>query len=57
MLSEFNIEYLAEYNYAHSKEVREIIKLLEYLPAVAIKNLKSSLEEYKKNSDKGFQIE
>ena len=55
-LFEFNIEYLAEYNYAHSKEVREIIKLLEYLPAVAIKNLKSSLEEYKKISDKGFQI-
>jgi len=36
---EFNFEYLAEYNYAQSKEVREIVDLLEYLPTVAVKNL------------------
>lgn len=54
-LFEFDIEYLAEYNYAQSKEVREIIQLLEYLPTVAIKNLKLRLEEYKKLCEKGFE--
>ncbi len=53
-LFEFNLEYLAEYNYAQSKEVREIIQLLEYLPTLAIENLKSRLEEYKKLCEKGF---
>lgn len=53
-LFEFNLEYLAEYNYAQSKEVREIIDLLEYLPTVAVKNLRSRLEEYKKLCEKGF---
>jgi len=55
-LFEFNIEYLAEYNYAHSKEIREIIQLLEYLPSIAIKNLQKSLQEYKKIVDNGFEI-
>ncbi|WP_321778927.1 hypothetical protein [Sulfurimonas sp.] len=55
-LFEFNIEYLAEYNYAQSKEVREIVKLLEYLPTTAIKNLKLKLEEYKKLCKEGFDI-
>ena len=54
-LFEFNLEYLAEYNYAQSKEVREIVDLLEYLPTIAIKNLKSRLQEYKKICDKGFE--
>lgn len=54
-LFEFDIEYLAEYNYAQSKEVREIIQLLEYLPTVAIKNLRLRLEEYKKLCEKGFE--
>jgi len=54
-LFEFNLEYLAEYNYAQSKEVREIVQLLEYLPTVAVKSLKLRLEEYKKLCKKGFE--
>jgi len=53
-LFEFNLEYLAEYNYAQSKEVREIVDLLEYLPTIAIKDLKMRLEEHKKLCKKGF---
>ena len=54
-LFEFNLEYLAEYNYAQSKEIREIVQLLEYLPTIAIEKLKSRLEEYKKLCHKGFE--
>ena len=53
-LFEFNIEYSTEYNYTKSKDVREIVDLLQYLPNNAIENLKSRLCEYKKVYDKKF---
>jgi transcriptional regulator with XRE-family HTH domain len=53
-LFEFNIEYASEYNYVKSKEIREIIDLLKYLPPIAIKKLKNRLYEYKKIYKKDF---
>lgn len=46
-LFEFDIEYASSYNYKKSKEVREIIDLLHYLPNSKLKELKDSLLEYK----------
>jgi len=46
-LFEFNIEYSTEYNYSQSKEVREIINLLQYLPASKLRELKEGLSKYK----------
>lgn len=53
-LFEFNIEYSTQYNYKQSKEIREIIELLQYLPNSAIIDLKKRLYEYKMTYDKGF---
>lgn len=49
------IEYGTDYNYRHSKEVREILNLLRYLPKPAFEKLKERLLEYKKIYDKGFE--
>ena len=53
-LFEFDIEYSNEYNYTKSKDAREILDLLQYLPNNAIKDLKSRLYQYKSNYDEGF---
>ena len=47
-LFEFNVEYASEFNHKLSKEVREIIELLKFLPTLKIHELKNTLEEYKK---------
>lgn len=49
------IEYGSDYNYRHSKEVREVLSLLRYLPKPAFEKLKERLLEYKKAYDKGFE--
>lgn len=49
------IEYGSDYNYRHSKEVREVLNLLRYLPKPAFEKLKERLLEYKKIYDKGFE--
>ncbi len=46
-LFEFNIEYATEYNYNKSKEVHEIIDLLQYLPNTKLRELKDGLIKYK----------
>ncbi len=46
-LFEFDIEYASNYNYHLSKEVREIISLLQYVPSSKIKELKDKLMKYK----------
>lgn len=48
---EFDIEFTSENNIKQSKEFREILNLLPYLPTKA---LKSRLQEYKKLYEKGF---
>jgi len=46
-LFEFDIEYATNYNYQLSKEVREIVSLLQYVPSSKIKELKDKLLKYK----------
>jgi transcriptional regulator with XRE-family HTH domain len=48
------VEYISNYNHRYSKEVREIVKLLYYLPKPALLNLKDHLLEYKKLCEKPF---
>lgn len=47
-LFEINIEYTTNYNYTLSKEIREIIILLKYVPSNKIIQLKEKLLIYKK---------
>ncbi|WP_418185136.1 hypothetical protein ACNSOS_09725 [Aliarcobacter vitoriensis] len=51
---EFDIEYASYNNLKQSKEIREILNLLEYLPTKAIKDLKNRLYEYKVLYEKKF---
>lgn len=55
-LFEFDVEYSNEYNQNKSKEAREILNLLKYLPNNSIKDLKNKLYEYKKNYENGFNL-
>ena len=43
----FDIEYACNYNYRQSKEIREIIELLQYAPSSIIVFLKEQLHKYK----------
>lgn len=43
----FNIEYACNYNYRQSKEIREIIELLQYAPSSIIMYIKEQLSKYK----------
>jgi len=47
-LFRFDIEYASEYNIRYSKEVREILDLLQYAPKISIEKIKEQLLEYKK---------
>lgn len=51
---EFDVEFATNNNIKQSKEVREILNLLQYLPARAINDLKNKLYEYRKLYEKGF---
>jgi len=51
-LFEFDIEYSTNYNYELSKEVREIITLLQYVPHSKIIELKDKLLSYKNLNEK-----
>lgn len=42
-----DIEYSSEYNIRYSKEVREILNLLQFAPKVAIENIKNYLVKFK----------
>lgn len=51
-LFEFDIEYATEFNYMRSKEVREIISLLQFIPSAKIIELKDNLTKFKKLASK-----
>ena len=53
-LFEFNIVYATEYNYKLSKEIREIISLLKYVPISKITNLREKLLKYKELNEKSW---
>jgi transcriptional regulator with XRE-family HTH domain len=46
-LFSFDIEYASEYNHRYSKEIRELIDLLQYAPKVTIEQMKNQLIKYK----------
>jgi transcriptional regulator with XRE-family HTH domain len=50
-LFSFDIEYACEYNHRHSKEVREIIHLLQHAPKGAIENIRNYLLKYQTLND------
>lgn len=43
----FDLEYSCNYNYRYSKEIREIIDLLQYAPNNAVEKIKEQLQKYK----------
>lgn len=51
----FDIEYASEYNIRYSKDAREILELLYYIPKPMIEHIKSILRKYKKNYDDGVK--
>ncbi|MEA2049177.1 MAG: helix-turn-helix transcriptional regulator [Campylobacterota bacterium] len=46
-LFSFDIEYAGEYNIKYSKEIREIVDLLQYAPKITIENIRNQLLKYK----------
>jgi transcriptional regulator with XRE-family HTH domain len=54
-LFRFDIEYSTAYNMRYSKEIREILQLLKYLPKPAMEKLKARLLEYKKLAIQEFE--
>lgn len=51
-LFNFDIEYSSEYNIRYSKDIREIIELLNYTPKPMIIHIKNTLQKFKKDYDK-----
>ncbi len=51
----FDIEYSNSYNYARSKEVREIVDLLQYVPNTLVANIKEQLLKYKALYDESMK--
>lgn len=52
----FDLEYTTGYNYKQSKEIREILELLQYVPSGGIAKLKEQLLNYKKLHEEGLKI-
>ena len=50
-LFRFDIEYASEYNIKYSKEIREILTLLEYAPKNMIELIKERLQKFKSDFD------
>ena len=46
-LFSFDIEYASEYNIRYSKEIREILDLLQYAPKPMIEHIKTTLQRFK----------
>jgi len=52
-LFSFDIEYASEYNIRYSKDIREILDLLQYAPKPMIENIKTTLQKFKVVYDEG----
>lgn len=55
-LFEFDVEYATEFNYVMSKEVREIISLLQFVPSTKIIELKYNLTKFKELASKDLLV-
>lgn len=51
-LFEFDVEFASEYNVRYSRQIKEILNLLQYLPRVSLEKLILKLQEYKKIHEK-----
>jgi transcriptional regulator with XRE-family HTH domain len=54
-LFNFDLEYASSYNYKKSKEIREIIDLLQYTPTNMIQVIKEQLSKYKSMYDENIR--
>ena len=54
-LFKYDIEYATEYNLRYSKDVREILNLLQYAPKNIIRHIKETLLKYKKTYESGIK--
>ncbi|MEW6552391.1 MAG: hypothetical protein AB1389_09710 [Campylobacterota bacterium] len=54
-LFNFDLEYASSYNYKKSKEIREIIDLLQYAPTNIINAIKEKLLNYKNLYNKNIR--
>jgi len=54
-LFRFDIEYASEYNIRYSKDAREILELLQYLPKPTLEHIKSIMQRFKKEHKKTIQ--
>jgi len=52
-LFSFDIEYASEYNIKYSKDIREILSLLQFAPKPMIEHIKTTLLKFKLLYDKG----
>ena len=46
-LFSFDIEYASEYNIRYSKDIREILNLLQYAPKPMVEQIKTTLQKFK----------
>lgn len=54
-LFNFDLEYSTEFNIRYSKDVREIIELLQYAPKNMIEHIKLTLQKFKKSYEDGVK--
>ncbi|QHG91781.1 XRE family transcriptional regulator [Sulfurimonas sp. CVO] len=54
-LFNFDLEYSTEFNIRYSKDVREIINLLQYAPKNMIEHIKLTLQKFKKSYEDGVK--
>ena len=52
-LFSFNIEYASEYNIQYSKDIREILVLIQYAPKPMVEHIKLTLNKFKVVYDDG----
>ena len=52
-LFSFDIEYASEYNIRHSKDIREILELIQYAPKPMVEHIKLTLKKFKVVYDDG----
>lgn len=49
---EFDVEFASEYNIKRSKQIKEILSLLQYMPKISLEKLIFKLKEYKNMYEK-----
>ena len=54
-LFRFDIEYATEYNLRYSKDAREILDLLQYVPKPMIEQIKNVMRKFKKAYEEGMR--